>query len=102
VISNLAWREVALWWGEQRALVVAEAVGTAPAFALGRRAGIHPLLRLTPPRSQLSRFGPERLLVGHGEALESGAGAALHEALDHARGDLPRLMLSIPKLLRRA
>ena len=102
VISNLAWREVALWWGDQRALVVPEAVGTAPAFALGRRAGMHPLLRLIPPRKQLSRFKPERLLVGHGEALESGADAALREALAHSRRDLPRLVISIPKLLRRA
>jgi len=81
---------------------VPEAVGTAPAFALGRRAGMHPLLRLIPPRKQLSRFKPERLLVGHGEALESGADAALREALAHSRRDLPRLVISIPKLLRRA
>jgi hypothetical protein len=100
VISNRAWREVALWWADQQALVVAEAIGTAPAFALGRRAGVHPMLRLVPPRRQLSRFQPERLLVGHGEALESGADAALRDALAHSRADLPRLMLSVPKLLR--
>jgi hypothetical protein len=34
--SNRAWREVALWCAEEQALVVAEAIGTAPAFALGR------------------------------------------------------------------
>jgi hypothetical protein len=100
VISNRAWREVALWWAGERALVVAEAIGTAPAFALGRRAGVHPMLRLVPPRKQLSRFQPERLLVGHGEAIESGADAALREALAESRSDLPRLLLSVPKLLR--
>jgi hypothetical protein len=100
VIGNVAWREVALWWADERSLVVAEAVGTAPAFALGRPAGVHPMLRLIPPRSQLSRFEPERLFVGHGEAIDSGAGAALREALAHSRRDLPRLLLSIPKLLR--
>jgi hypothetical protein len=100
VISNRAWREVALWWAGERALVVAEAIGTAPAFALGRRAGVHPMLRLLPPRKQLSRFQPERLLVGHGEAIESGADAALREALAESRSDLPRLLLSVPKLLR--
>jgi hypothetical protein len=100
VISNRAWREVALWWAGERALVVAEAIGTAPAFALGRRAGVHPVLRLVPPRKQLSRFQPERLLVGHGEAIESGADAALREALAESRSDLPRLLLSVPKLLR--
>jgi hypothetical protein len=100
IISNRAWREVALWWADERALVVAEAIGTAPAFALGRRAGVHPMLRLVPPRKQLSRFQPERLLVGHGEAIESGADAALREALARSRSDLPQLVLRIPKLLR--
>ena len=100
VISRWGWHEVALWWEEHRALVVAEAIGTAPAFALGRRAGVHPLLRLTPPRSQLARFRPTMLLVGHGETLEAGGAAALAEALGHARGDLPRLATSVPKLLR--
>jgi hypothetical protein len=100
IISNRAWREVALWWADERALVVAEAIGTAPAFALGRRAGVHPMLRLVPPRKQLSRFQPERLLVGHGEAIESGADAALREALARSRSDLPQLVRRIPKLLR--
>jgi hypothetical protein len=102
VISNRAWREVALWWAERETLVVAEAVGTAPAFALGRRVGVHPVLRLTPPREQFSRLKPERLLVGHGGALESGADAALTEALARSRSDLPRLLTSIPSLIRGA
>ena len=100
VISRWGWKEIALWWEEKRALLVAEAIGTAPAFALGRRAGVHPLLRLTPPRSQLGRFRPTTLLVGHGETLETGGAAALAEALSKSRGDLPRLVTSVPKLLR--
>jgi hypothetical protein len=100
VISRWGWNEVALWWEEQRALFVAEAIGTAATFALGRRAGVHPLLRLTPPRSQLQRFRPTMLLVGHGETIETGGAAALAEALGHARSDVPRLVTSVPKLLR--
>ena len=100
VISNRAWREVALWWADQETLVVAEAVGTAPAFALGRRLGVHPLLRLIPPRKQFSQFEPERLLVGHGRAIASGADPALRDALARSRSDLPRLLQSIPSLLR--
>jgi hypothetical protein len=102
LISNRAWREVALWWAEERALIVAEAIGTAAAFALGRRAGVHPMLRLIPPRAQLSRFQPERLFVGHGDALEFGANVAVHDALARSRQDLPRLLLNVPKLLRGA
>jgi hypothetical protein len=100
LISNFAWHEVALWWPAKRALVVAEALGTAPAFALGRRVGVHPMLRLTPPSKQLERFAPQYLLVGHGEAVESDADQAIHEALTHSRRDLPRLLASVPKLLR--
>jgi hypothetical protein len=100
MISRMGWREIGLWWSAQSTLIVAEAVGTAPAFSLGRRAGVHPLLRLTPPRRPLSIYAPERLLVGHGEALESGASAALKDALDHARSDIPRLLVKLPSLLR--
>jgi hypothetical protein len=100
VISRWRWREIALWWEERRALIVAEAIGTATAFTLGRRAGVHPLLRLTPPRSQLARFRPTMLLVGHGAPIETGGAAALAEALDRSRGDLPRLVTAVPKLLR--
>jgi hypothetical protein len=101
LISTRWWREVALWWADERVMVVAEAVGTAPAFALGRRAGVHPMLRPVPPR-KLSRFQPERLLVGHGDAIEAGADAALREALAASRRDIPRLLVSLPKLLRGA
>ena len=100
VINRPGWREIALWWAEPRALVVAEAIGTAPAFALGRRAGVHPLLRLVPPRSQLSSRRPEMLLVGHGETIVSDAAGALDEALDHARSDIPRFARALPQLMR--
>jgi hypothetical protein len=100
ILSRPGWREIALWWPDERALIVAEAIGTAPAFALGRRAGVHPMLRLTPPRSQLAAYRPERLLVGHGSTIESGGAHALDEALDHARTDIPRLLISLPSLIR--
>ena len=100
VLARRRWREVALWWPPQRALVVAEAIGTAPAFALGRRAGVHPLLRLTPPRSQLSPYRPELLLVGHGHTIESDGAGALEEALAHSRSDMPQLLTSLPALVR--
>jgi hypothetical protein len=101
VLSRMGWREIGLWWSAENALIVAEAVGTAPVFAAGRRAGVHPLLRLTPPR-RLAAYAPERLLVGHGEAIEAGASAAVTDALDHARSDIPRLLLKLPSLLRRS
>jgi hypothetical protein len=100
VISRPGWHEVALWWERERALIVAEAVGTAPPFALGRRAGVHPMLRLTPPRAQFAPYRPSMLLVGHGATIEADAATALDDALAHARSDIPRLVTSLPKLLR--
>jgi hypothetical protein len=100
VVNRRWWREVALWWAPERALVVAEAVGSVPAFALGRRLGLHPLLRLTPPRGALLRESPERLLVGHGATLESGAESAIREALGAARSDIPQLIRTLPSLVR--
>jgi hypothetical protein len=100
VLSLSRWREVALWWPQAGALIIAEAIGTAPAFALGRRAGVHPMLRLIPPRAQFSGYEPSTLLVGHGRTLESEAAAALREALDHSRSDIPRLLVGLPGLIR--
>jgi hypothetical protein len=100
VISRPWWREVALWWEAERALIVAEAVGTAPAFTLGRQVGIHPMLRLRPPKGPLTSYSPERLLVGHGAALESGATAAIRDALSGSLTDIPQLVLKLPSLVR--
>ena len=99
VISIARWHEVALWWPRERALVVAEAVGTAPPFALGRRAGAHPMLRVTGAPAALRLHTPEMLLVGHGAALDGGASGALEEALAHWRRDLPRLLVQIPSMI---
>jgi hypothetical protein len=100
MLNRRGWHEVALWWEQPRALIVAEAIGTAPAFALGRRAGVHPVLRLTPPRPQLAAYEPEMLLVGHGRTLDSDAAPALADALAHSRSDIPRLLLDLPSLVR--
>lgn len=100
VLSRRRWREVALWWPQTRALIIPESIGTAPAFALGRRAGVHPMLRLWPPRAPLSGYEPSMLLVGHGRAIESDAAAALGDALDRSRSDIPRLLAALPRLIR--
>ena len=99
IMSRGHWKEIALWWPQRGALIVAEAIGTAPGFAAGRDAGVHPMLRLIPPRSQLSPYRPELLLVGHGKPLTSGAAAALQDALARSRSDIPRLIVKLPSLL---
>ena len=94
------WRETALWWPAQRTLVVAEAIGTNRFFAAGGdAAGVHLLLRLSPPRDALRALEPEHLLVGHGEGLHGRAATeGLRQALDHSRSGLPRMALRAPAL----
>lgn len=98
VVDMPVWHEVALWWPAQRALVVAEALGTAPTFSptpLG--VGVHIGLRARPPR-QLADFDAEHLLVGHGPAVHGAdTAAAIREAIEHARRDLPRALAALPK-----
>jgi hypothetical protein len=86
------WNEIALWWPERRVLVCADALGTVPTYfcAPGERVGVHPLLRLFPPR-RLARLDPERVLVGHGAGVHEDATAAMRDALDGARSRIPAL-----------
>ena len=100
VRAKTRWRESALWWSDERLLVVAEAIGTNRFFRAGDElAGVHLVLRLSPPRAQLERFEPEHLLVGHGEGLHgSDAATGLRDALAHSRRGFPRLALRLPAL----
>ena len=72
VVDMPLWHERALWWPERRALVVADVLGTVGYFnPRGAALGVHPLLRLFPPKRTLGRFDPEIVLVGHGEGVQN-------------------------------
>lgn len=94
IVRRRFWREVALWWPERRVLVCGDALGTVPHyFALdGERLGVHPLLRLTPPR-QLARLEPEHVLCGHGAGVHEHATQAVRDALEHSRRRAPRVLV---------
>jgi hypothetical protein len=96
------WKEVALWWPERRILVCADALGTVPFFRAGDEpAGVHPFLRLRPPRA-LEGLGVEHLLVGHGEGIHGpAAGAAVDAALRSGLRRFPRWLTGIPRIVRR-
>ncbi|MGH3001098.1 MAG: hypothetical protein ACRDM1_00245 [Gaiellaceae bacterium] len=101
VCDNRFWREVALWEPQSRTLVCADALGTIPYFrADGERIGVHPLLRLRPPRA-LGAVAPERVLVGHGDGVHVDAAAAVSEALGTARRRLPRAIAGAVSAARR-
>jgi hypothetical protein len=74
VVDLRVWRERALWWPERRVLVTADVLGTIRGyFAFGAETiGMHPLLRLWPPR-RLARFEPDVVLVGHGDGVTDAA-----------------------------
>jgi hypothetical protein len=95
------WKERALWWPEPRGLVVAESIGTATHYAVGTGpAGVHMMRRALPP-NRLKPFLPEHLLVGHGEPVHgANAAAALLDALNRSRRDLPALLWKAPAVLR--
>ncbi len=90
VLRFPGWQETALWWPEQRALVVAEVVGTVLPYTGGQApVGMHIFLRATPP-GRIRGRQPEHLLVGHGSGVHGPEAApALEEAYERARGDLP-------------
>lgn len=96
IIRGRFWNEVGIWATGERALIVPEAVGTAPYFRSGDEAvGIHPMLRLIPPR-KLAVYQPEHLLTGHGTGMHGPeTAAALRDALDGSRRRLPGALKSV-------
>ena len=91
VAWNRVWKEVAFWEPRRAVLVVGDAVGAAAYFtAPGELLGVHPFLRLRPPRA-LAKVDPQHVLCGHGGGIHGdGAALALDEALETARRRAPR------------
>ena len=85
------WAEAVLTDGET--LVVPEALGTAAYFRAGTEPiGVHPMLRLFPPRS-LRRHDVEQVRVGHGAGIDTNTTTAVRDAIDNARRRLPKAYL---------
>ena len=82
--------EVALWFPAERALVCADALANASGYrAPGEPVGVHPLLRVRPPRA-LTAYPAEHLLLGHGPGLHGPqTPAAIRRAMDTAWRQTP-------------
>lgn len=90
VVDNPFWKEAALYGEDSDTLVVPEALGTSSFFRTGdERLGVHPGLRLFPPR-KLARLSPERVLVGHGPGILDDASEALRDAVSGSRRRAPQ------------
>ena len=102
VVNNRLWKEKALWWQAKRVLVVAEAIGTNPmACPTDAGAGVHIMMRMSPPKGSLGTYLPKHLLVGHGDAIHGeDATRALQDAIDRSRRDLPKAMVKMPGAMR--
>lgn len=97
LMDNGLWQEAALFDSERGTLLVPEAVGTAPYFLAGdERLGVHPMLRLFPPK-RLRDFDAKRLLVGHGPGVLDDADAAIRKAIATSRKRAPSAYLGALK-----
>jgi hypothetical protein len=94
VVDSRFWHELAAWIPSRRTLVCADALGTAGYFrAADEPLGVHPFLRLKPPRA-LARYEPQHVLCAHGAGVHgSETPEALREALRTARRRLPRALV---------
>ncbi|WP_254862285.1 hypothetical protein [Halovivax gelatinilyticus] len=95
VVNHRFWREAALYDADREILVVPESLGTSSYFVTGtERLGVHPTMRVTPPRVPLADFVPRVVLVGHGSPVTEKATEALVDALEGSRRRAPRLYAS--------
>ena len=85
------WREIAIWFAEERIVVCADVLGSIGYFrAEDEPFGVHPFLRLFPPRRALGGLEPEHILFGHGPGCHGAeAPRMLREALATSRRRLP-------------
>jgi hypothetical protein len=91
LVDNPFWQEAVFFDGST--LFVPEALGTVDYFRTADEiVGVHPMLRLFPPRS-LREYDADRLLVGHGEGISVDVGRGIREAVDGARGRAPTLFV---------
>ena len=88
------WREAAVIGPDGTTIYIPEVLGRAGYYtAPGERVGVHPMLRVTPPRAAMQSLSFQTLWCGHGRGL-TGAQAEVDRALRDARSRLPAAYLS--------
>lgn len=91
LVRSRFWQEAALYDEDAGTLVVPESVGTGSIFLAGEeRLGVHPVMRLRPPR-RLRQFDSDRVLLGHGPPVTEDPATALRDALNGSRRRAPAL-----------
>jgi hypothetical protein len=99
MVATPLWQEGALYHEDDGTLVVSEALGTAEYMRTDtERLGVHPALRLLPPRKSFRDFTPEHMLVGHGAGVHEHVNPALGAALSGSRRRAPALYMKTARL----
>jgi hypothetical protein len=95
IANRRFWREIALWFAEERILVCGDALGSLGYFrARDEPFGLHPFLRPFPPK-KLATLEPEHVLFGHGPGFHGPeAPQALRDAFAKPRRRLPQALLN--------
>lgn len=93
LVNKSFWQEGVLYNEETGVLIVPEAVGSTENFRTSeRQLGVHPMLRVLPPR-ELTQFQPSRILVGHGPGVSENVSEVIEDAISGARVRTPRLFI---------
>lgn len=95
IVKRRFWREIAVWFAKERALVCGDALGSLGYFrAKDEPFGVHPFLRVFPPK-KLQALEPEHILFGHGPGFHGPeAPEALRRAFAKPRRRLPQALLN--------
>ena len=95
ILNRRIWKEIALWFSDERIVVCADALGSMGYFrAKNEPFGVHPLLRMFPPKRALGDLEPEHILFGHGPGYHRpDAPEKLREALATSRRRLSKALL---------
>jgi hypothetical protein len=95
VDPTTAWKEAIVYRESDGTLRIPDMINTGPTMTLkDERLGWYPVHRLAPPREAFADVDPERILFGHGEGVTNDAGKALQSALDDARRNFPRALVT--------
>jgi hypothetical protein len=87
------WREAAVIGPDGSTVYVPEVVGRAGYYtAPGEQVGVHPMLRVSPPRRAMQALSIETLWCGHGHGLTDAQGE-VNRAMRDARSRLPAAYL---------
>lgn len=95
VDPTVAWREMVAHRPSDGTLRVPDLLAGVPDMTVGNeRVGCYLLHRLAPPTAPFDDVSPDRVLFGHGEGVFVDAADAVEYALENARRNFPRALVS--------